>query len=119
MQQEISTLLDTYFKGLYRGDIALLKSVFHPQAQLFGKVRGAPYFNTVDKFLAAVAGRQSPEQRGEEFRMRVLDVQVFNHIASAHVNCPMLGFDYYDYLSLLNEGGRWQVVNKLFIDAEA
>jgi hypothetical protein len=118
MQQEISTLLDTYFKGLYRGDSALLKSVFHPQAQLFGEVRGVPYFNTLDKFLVAVAGRQSPEQRGEEFRMQVLEVKLLEHIASAHVRCPMLGFDYYDYLSLLREGGRWQIVSKLFIHVD-
>jgi hypothetical protein len=28
--------------------------------------------------------------------------------------CPMLGFDYVDFLSLLREDGRWAIVAKLF-----
>jgi hypothetical protein len=27
---------------------------------------------------------------------------------------PMLGYNYYDFLSLSKISGRWQIVNKLF-----
>jgi hypothetical protein len=34
-QQAILELVGDYFRGLYTGDVALLRSVFHPQAALF------------------------------------------------------------------------------------
>jgi hypothetical protein len=39
-RQDIDALLKTYFDGLYQGDATRLREVFHPQAQLFGEVRG-------------------------------------------------------------------------------
>lgn len=118
MQQQISALIETYFRGLYRGDTDLLRSVFHPQALLFGEVRGQRYQNSVEGFLAVVAGRQSPQQRGEEFRMQVIDVRETGSIACANLRVPMLGFDYFDYVALLHDGNRWQIVNKLFTHVE-
>ena len=61
-RQDIDTLLKTYFDGLYQGDPERLRQVFHPQAQLFGEVRGAPYQNTVDGWLNAVASRPGRER---------------------------------------------------------
>lgn len=111
---EITALVNRYFKGLYYGDTDLLRSVFHPQAQLFGDVRGAPYKNSLDGFLEAVAKRESPHQRGEEFQMEVVGVEVMNQIAYVKAHCPMLGFNYHDYLALVHENDRWLITNKLF-----
>jgi 3-hydroxyacyl-CoA dehydrogenase len=113
-EHEINQVLDTYFDGLYRGDTARLRAVFHPQAALFGDVRGAPYQNTLDGWLEAVAKRRSPFDLGEAFRMRVLGIEVIQEIAYAKAQCPMLGFNYVDYLSLLRQDGRWLITNKLF-----
>lgn len=113
-EREIAALLDTYLDGLYRGDTARLRAVFHPQAALFGDVRGAPYQNTLEGWLEAVAQRQSPFDLGEEFRMRTLGIEVIHEIAYAKAHCPMLGFNYVDYLSLLRHDGRWLITNKLF-----
>ena len=116
-KSEITALLKKYFDGLFYGDAALLRSVFHPQALLFGEVRGAPYQNSLEGYLSAVAQRQSPHQRGEEFRMEALGIEVLNHIAYVKAHCPMLGFNYVDYLSLLRQGGRWLITSKLFTHA--
>jgi 3-hydroxyacyl-CoA dehydrogenase len=116
-QEEIAALLEKYFAGLYYGDVELLRSVFHPQAQLFGDVRGAPYQNSLEGFLGAVAGRESPHQRGEEFQMQAVGVEVMNQIAYVKARCPMLGFNYHDYLALLHEDHRWLITNKLFTHA--
>jgi len=113
-QAEISTVLDSYMKGLFHGDTELLRTVFHPQAALFGDVRGVPYQNSLDGWLEAVAKRQSPHDLGEQFRMEVLGVEVLNEIAYAKARCPMLGFNYMDYLSLVHHGDRWLIANKLF-----
>lgn len=118
-RQEIQTLLKTYFDGLYHGNIEQLRQVFHPQAQLFGEVRGAPYQNTLDGFLTAVANRPSPHAKGEPFQMESLDIQLLNQIAYVRARCPMLGFNYFDYLALVHNGERWLITNKLFTHVEA
>jgi hypothetical protein len=118
-RQGIDTLLKTYFDGLYHGDSARLREVFHPQAQLFGEVRGAPYQNTVDGWLNAVANRPSPHAKGESFQMETLDVQLLNQVAYVRARCPMLGFNYFDYLALMHNGERWLITNKLFTHVDA
>ena len=112
--QEIHALLRTYYEGLYHGDAQRLREVFHPQAQLFGEIRGAPYQNTLEGFVNAVASRQSPHARGEPFQMETLDIQLLNHIAYVRARCPMLGYNYFDYLALMHNGERWLITNKLF-----
>ena len=116
---EIMQLLETYFSGLYHGNTSLLRRVFHPQAQLFGEVRGARYQNTLEGWLTAVAGRRSPRDLGEPFGMEVLDIQVLNQVAYARARCPMLGANYFDFLALLHDGERWLITNKLFTHVAA
>lgn len=117
--EDISAVLQIYFDGLYRGDVGLLKSVFHPDALLFGEVRGAPYQNTVDGFLQAVASRRSPQQRGEQFLMEAMDIQRLNRIAYVRARCPMLGCDYLDYLALVFDGERWLITNQMIAHVDA
>lgn len=118
-QPQIEALLKTYFEGLYHGDVERLRQVFHPQAQLFGEVRGKPYQNTIDGFLSAVANRQSPQAKGEPFQMEVLGIEVKNQVAYVRARAPMLGYNYFDYLALLHNGERWLIVNKLFTHVDA
>jgi hypothetical protein len=80
-------------------------------------MKGEPYLHPLDEYLQLVGQRQSPQQRGEEFRMRVLAVEVPGEIANVRVHCPMLGFNYYDYLALVRHHGQWRIVNKLFTHA--
>lgn len=118
-QQEILAILDKYFKGVYHGDVELLRSVFHPKATLFAEVRGQPYFKLLEEYLAGVANRQSPQELGEPFRMKTTSVERIHNIAFAKLHCPMLGFNYYDYLSFVRHDGKWSIVNKLFTDVPA
>jgi hypothetical protein len=112
--QAILDVLKDYFHGIFSGDVALLKSTFHPNATLFGEVKGQPYQKSVDDYLAIVANRQSPAQLGETFQMKPLAIEILDNIAFAKTRCRMLGFNYFDYLALLRHEGRWQIVNKLF-----
>jgi hypothetical protein len=108
--------VSAYCKGVFTGDVDLLKSVFHPKAALFAEVRGEPYYKPFDDYLGVVANRKSPQALGEPFLMKPVSVEVTHHIAFARVHCPMLGYNYTDYLSFVREGGRWVIVNKLFTD---
>src|SRR5687767_13153043 len=95
---EIRRLIDAYFSGMHSGDVALLRSVFHPSAVLWGEVRGEPYHRVLEEYLSIVQNRQSPQALGEAFAMQTLSIEVHGAVALAKVRCPMLGFDYLDLL---------------------
>lgn len=115
--QEVLDVLDRYFEGLFNGDAALLRSIFHPQAMLFGEVKGQPYLKRIDEYLDVVANRTSPRDQGEPFRMEAISVEVLGDIAYAKVHSPMLGGNYFDYLAFVRQDDRWLIVNKLFTHA--
>lgn len=113
-QQDVLDVVDRYFEGLYIGDVALLKAIFHPQAVLFGEVKGQPYLKPIAEYLEIIANRASPRDLGEPFRMEALAVEVLGDVAYARVHSPMLGGNYFDYLALVRQDDRWLIVNKLF-----
>jgi hypothetical protein len=112
----IAAVLGDYFKGLYTGDTALLRTVFHPDAALFAERGGQSYHKHLDDYLDGVAARPSPAALGEPYRMKVLAIDVTHDIAVARVHVPALGFNYVNYLSFVRRAGRWVIVNKVFAD---
>ena len=112
----ILEVVDAYCRGVHHGDIALLRAVFDPRAQLFAEMRGQAYFRSLDEYLAVVAGRQSPADLGQAFLMKPISVEVTHEIAFARVHCPMFDHNYVDYLSLVRQEGKWKIVNKTFTD---
>jgi hypothetical protein len=114
VSKEIVSVIENYFEGIYKGDIELLRSVFHRDTLLFGDIKGYSYQKNVDDYLAVVANRKNPKEIGELFQMKILSVEVLGTIAFVKVHVPMLGYNYYDYLSLLKFNQQWKIVSKLF-----
>lgn len=113
-RERLLALVQRYFDGLYRGDVELLAEVFHPQARLYGEVKGQTLLRDLETYLQIVATRASPHSLGEAQRMKLQSLQIDGAIALATARCEMLGFDYLDRLSLLNDGGRWSIAAKLY-----
>ncbi|GAB3253875.1 nuclear transport factor 2 family protein [Chitinimonas naiadis] len=111
---EILDLLEVYFDGIHTGDVAALRSVFHPQAALFGEVRGATSCRPLGAYLDAVANRDSPASLGQTRFMQVLSIEVAGETAMAKVRCLIFDFNYLDFLSLIRQEGRWLIANKLY-----
>lgn len=114
--EAVIAVVAEYCQGVFKGDIALLRKVFHPKAALFAEVRGQPYHRALDDYLAVVANRESPQARGEPFRIKPITIEVTHEIAFAKVSCPMYDYNYVDYLSFVRLDGEWRIVNKLFTD---
>ena len=110
----IQSLIDDYFKGIFHGDIGKLRPAFHPQCLLFGDINGQPYFKNLDEYIEGVKNRKSPQEQGESFQMEMLGIEILGNNAIAKLHLPMLGYNYYDFLSLSKISGSWQIVNKLF-----
>lgn len=116
--EELLQVLATYFQGIYRGDVVALEGIFHPGAMLFGEVKGQPYQKTVAAYLEGVAARESPERRGEPFLMRALFIDAAGPLALAKLSCPMLGFNYVVFLTLVRMEGAWRIVGKTLTHVE-
>ena len=110
----IKTVISNYFKGIYNGDTTLLKDVFYEESYLFGDINGIPYLKTVTEYIDGVKSRKSPKDQGEAFKMNIFSIDIMGNNAIVKAQLPMLGFNYYDFLSLSKIGGDWKIVNKLF-----
>jgi hypothetical protein len=73
---------------------------------------------TLDVYLQGVGSRKSPASQNEPYGMSVLSVEAVGKMASARVRVKMAGFNYRDFLALLNVDGEWIIVNKLYTHLE-
>lgn len=114
----VAAALSNYMEGVFKGNVNLLREVFHPQALLFGDVNGQAYFKTLDQYLDGVQHRKSPEELKEAFRMDIISIEIINSIAIAKLRLPMFEFNYYDLLSLNRIDGKWVIVNKMLTNVK-
>jgi hypothetical protein len=112
-------LENNYIKGLYEGDLNLLKQIFYPGTLLFGDVKGEPYFKTLGQYLDGVANRQSPKDSGKPFKAEIISINVVNSIAIAELKVKLYDFNYHDMLSFHKLDGKWVIVNKLLTDTNS
>lgn len=116
-RQEIERLIARYLDGIHRGDVAQLERVFHPEAKLFGDVKGAPYLKTRADYLAIVRDRVPPAATGHEPRGELLSLDVRGGVALALVFTPVGDIEYVDFLSLVRGSDGWLIASKVFSDA--
>ncbi|XVJ59670.1 MAG: 2-hydroxymuconate tautomerase family protein [Tepidisphaera sp.] len=119
----IAEVVEKYFEGIYRGDVALLRAVFHPEARLWGFAPADPAhgelpervgIRSLDEYLKAVASRVSPQARGEPMNSRILSVSCEGPLALVRAFVPMLGYSYLDHLELVRDSGTWRISHKQF-----
>ncbi len=111
---EIKNAIFNYFNGIYTGNITQLEEVFHSEALLFGDINGVPYFKTAAVYINGVKSRKSPKELGEDFKMKILSIEILGRNAIVKAQVPMLGYNYFDFLSLTKINKDWKIVNKTF-----
>ena len=115
---QISNVVSRYFEGIYTGNVDQLTSSFHSNAFLYGDVKGKPYLKSLEDYLDSVQHRKSPAELGEENHMKIISLEILGDVAIAKLHVPMLGYNYYDFLSLAVVKGEWKIVNKIFSHVE-
>jgi protease I len=106
--------VQTYFEGMHFGDTNRLKSVFHPDACLFGYYHGDFSRMPFEDWMAEVEGMDKPSETGEVFDMAIVAVDVSGPTAQVKVTELYAGARYSVYLSLALIDGNWKVMNKLY-----
>jgi len=109
-------LENIYFKGIYEGDVNLLRGVYYEGTLLFGDVKGQPYAKTLQQYLDGVANRQSPKDSGKPFKGEIVSIRVVNSIAVVEARVKMYDFNYHEFLSFHKLDGKWLIVNKMISD---
>jgi len=108
----ITDILQCYFEGLYYGDIAKLKAIFHSDAWL----KAPNSRRSLTQWLTDVAQREAPIKLGYGFNFKILAIDVVQDQAMAKIACPLFDFYYIDFLGLLKEQGEWRIVTKMYTD---
>ncbi|MEN0052529.1 MAG: nuclear transport factor 2 family protein [Mucilaginibacter sp.] len=109
-------LEDHYFKGIYEGDIDILKNIYHPGTLVLGDIKGAPYAKSLEQYLDGVKNRQSVKDSGKPFKGTIISIDVVNSIAVAKLHVKMYDFNYDEFLSFHKIDGQWLIVNKMLTD---
>ncbi len=112
---EIAAALVDYFDGIYEGDTAKLRSVFHSAAHLYSATEGEVVDLPLDGYMELVAGREPPAASNAPRYDRVISIdQSGPNSALAKVELGIPPKYFTDYLTLLKTDGRWQIISKTY-----
>ena len=109
----IQLVLKVYMEGLVWGDTAKLLQAFHPKATAFGHVAGAFEYERREAFAQSWKALAILTD-GDAFPSAVISIDVTGDIATAKVTNTCFGDDYTDYLTLIKDTDRWQIIAKAF-----
>ncbi|MDN6859561.1 nuclear transport factor 2 family protein [Pseudomonas sp. CAN2814] len=109
----INRVLTDYVEGMTFGDEARLRQAFHPSCKIIGNYHGALEWASLDEFIAAIKA-ESPAADGAPPVWELKSLDITGDSAVAKLTDEFLGMHFTDYLSLLQLGNGWQIVNKLY-----
>ena len=112
---KIETIIRIYLDLLYKGDVDLIKSVFHQEATVSSISEGKIISINMEGFRKRVATRESPESIGETRHDKIILIDISSPTtAIAKVECMILKNHYTDYLSFIKVSEKWGIISKVF-----
>jgi len=113
--EDVTKVLNVYFDALHYCDAEKLQRAFHPRA-IYATTDETPMlYRTMDVYFPVVAARQSPASRGETRRDFIDSIEIAGeNTARARVRCAIGNRDFVDFLTLVRDAGRWQIISKVF-----
>lgn len=111
----VTAVLGKYFDALYYCDTDKIREVFHPKA-IYATADETPFlYRDMTEYTRVIAERESPSSRSEP-RRDVIDGIDFagENTARARVRCSIGPRDFVDYLTLVRDENRWQIIAKVF-----
>ena len=109
----ICSAVETYFQGLHRGDTALIRSVFDPEAQVVGYYHGSLYRQSMDEWMLELQDLPKPNDQGEAFDMTMQNIELSDSVAVVRTSVLYMGLRFTDLLTLVNVDG-WKITHKAY-----
>ena len=112
---EIEAVIQTYFDGLYEGDVEKLAAAFHPVSHLYSEKDGDVADLPREAWFEAVRKRPSAASQGlaRDDRILLLDLSG-PETALVKVACQLPPRFFTDYLVLNRTRQGWRIVSKVF-----
>lgn len=110
----IQQTIQYYFDGLYHSDVEKIKKAFHPSSQVIGFFDGNLSILSLGQFADFVKATPAPSEKGEEYDMKIVSMDITGNEAVVKVEDLYLGLRFTDYLSLLLIDDSWVIVNKVY-----
>jgi hypothetical protein len=111
----IRALVTDYFEGLYSGDVPYLSRIFHPRSRLHAMLNDTLTEIAFAPYMELVGNRASPRSLQSERDDRLIAIhQTTSDTALVIVSLLLSGKSYTDHLSLIKDGGRWQIISKVY-----
>jgi len=114
-KKQIENTIQTYFDCMFESSAEKTREAFHPNAKITGHLEDSLREMTVSDFAKLVESLQpSPKEKGETPRLDILSIEIAGTTAAVRVRDDYLGKTFLDTLSLIKDGGKWSIYNKLF-----
>ena len=112
---EVEAVLQDYFDSLYTCNVETLSRVFHPLAIYATADESPTLIRHMRDYFEVVAAREPGASRGET-RKDSIDAIDFagDKTAFARVRCRIGQRDFIDFLTLIRDHDRWQIISKVF-----
>ena len=112
---EIEQVIQTYFDGLYEGDVAKLGAAFHPVSHLYCEKEGGVADVPREQWFEAVRTRESAAKKGLARDDRILMMDISGpETAFVKVACQLPPRYFTDYLVLNRTAEGWKIVSKVY-----
>jgi len=117
-EKHITAILDVlanYFEGLYQADTEILSKVFHPDGHYINTLTN-DYLNlSVADYFSLVDQRTPPAATNDKRDERIISIEIGSeNMAFVKATMQMMGREYLDYLTLINEQNEWRIMTKVF-----
>lgn len=114
-RDDLISVIDIYFEGLYHADIKMLADVFHKEARYVNAVEGDYVNYTLQEYFDIVECRIPPAKEGNKRTDRIIGIDFSEtHMAFAKLSMSMMNREYLDYLTLIFQGEKWRIISKVF-----
>ena len=108
-EEAVKQVIGMYVQSMEKSSGDMVSEVFHENAKVVGYLNG----DFLQLSTSDFAGFVSAQEPGT-VEFEILSCEVNGDTATAKVRDKYLGISFLDSLSLINEGGKWSIYNKLF-----
>jgi Putative lumazine-binding len=111
--EDVRAVVADYLDGMIYGESDKLRGAFHPKAIAAGHFDGGYEFLSPDVFVDAwkLAGTVP---RGTPYVANIVSVDITGDVGMTKVTNTCFGANFTDYLLLIKDNGKWQIVSKAF-----
>lgn len=114
--EAVKELLDRYFDAVGRADVEELKTIFHPQAAMYGYLGVDAVLGTPDIFYADLQSKPSMKEQSIDCRCVIKRIEILGSIADAVITVDNFygAASVEDHFHLVKLDNAWRILCKTF-----